>query len=555
MKEVKTYEELLEELEEIKFQLQEANDTIHAIRTGQVDALVVETKDGSQLYTLKSADHTYRVFIEKMKEGAVTLDHNGIILYSNSQFAEMINIPLTKVIGLPIIDFIPEQDKKKFLQLIKEGWDLDSKAEIMLKNKDDQLIPFLVSVTSLELDEGTALSVILTDLTLQKENEKQLQSKNQQLEEAKLAAYKMNEELEDKVEDRTKDLLMSREYFKFLADNIPVIVWTADPNGKLDYVNRRWREYTGYDVERSQKKQSELVHPDDLAQSSEEWRKALKEKKPYEAEFRFKRSSDNSFRWHFAQAIPFKDEAGNVTAWIGTNIDIHDKKNELDRKDEFIGVASHELKTPLTSLKGYIQLMEYQDNIPDSLKVFVSKAIASTNKLQHLIDQLLDASKIQAGRLKFDKQELDLTKLVEECIENSQYMYPAFQIKKELESNITVYGNDERLEQVLMNLINNAVKYSPQNKVIVVKAEKNGGTAMVSVKDFGIGMSNVDQKSIFERFFRVNGHDATMPGLGIGLYISSEIIKEHDGEIKVRSKLNEGSVFSFSLPLSDGQHN
>jgi len=555
MNEVKSYKELLAELEEIKFQLQEANDTIDAIRTGQVDALVVETKDGSQLYTLKSADHTYRVFIEKMKEGAVTLDQNGIILYSNSQFAEMMNIPLTKVIGLPIIDFIPEQDKKKFLQLIKEGWDLDSKAEIMLKNKEDQLIPFLVSVTSLELDEGTALSVILTDLTLQKENEKQLQLKNQQLEEAKLAAYKMNEELEDKVEERTKDLLMSREYFKFLADNIPVIVWTADPNGKLDYVNRRWREYTGYDVENSQAKQGELIHPDDLVKSSEEWRKALKDKRPYEAEFRFKRSSDNSFRWHFAQAIPFKDETGNVTAWIGTNIDIHDKKNELDRKDEFIGVASHELKTPLTSLKGYIQLMEYQNNIPESLKVFVSKAIASTNKLQHLIDQLLDASKIQAGKLKFDKQELDLTKLVEECIENSQYMYPGLQIKKEIESNITVYGNDERLEQVLMNLINNAVKYSPQNKVIVVKAEKNGATATVSVKDFGIGMSSVDQKSIFERFFRVNGHDATMPGLGIGLYISSEIIKEHDGEIKVKSKLNEGSVFSFSLPLSNGQQN
>ena len=555
MKVVKSYKELLEELEEIKFQLQEANDTIHAIRTGQIDALVVETKDGSQLYTLKSADHTYRVFIEKMKEGAVTLDQSGIILYSNSQFAEMINVPLKNVIGLPIIDFIPEQHKKKFLQLTKEGWELDSKAEIFLKNKDGQLIPFLVSVTSLELDEGTALSVILTDLSLQKDNEKQLQLKNQQLEEARLVAYKMNEELEDKVEDRTKDLLMSREYFKFLADNIPVIVWTADPDGKLDYVNQRWKEYTGYDVERSQKKQSELVHPDDLDKSSEEWRKALKDKRPYEAEFRFKRASDNSFRWHFAQAIPFKDESGNITAWIGTNIDIDDKKNELDRKDEFIGVASHELKTPLTSLKGYIQLMEYQDNTPASLKVFVSKAISSINKLQHLIDQLLDASKIQAGKLKFDKQELDLTKLVEECIENSQYMYPAFRIKKEIENNITVYGNDERIEQVLMNLINNAVKYSPHNKEIVIKAEKNGATAMVSVKDFGIGMSNTDQKSIFQRFYRVNGHDSTMPGLGIGLYISSEIIKEHDGEIKVRSKPNEGSVFSFSLPLSNGQHN
>ena len=255
MKETKTYEELLEELEELSFQLKEANETLHAIRTGQIDALVVETEAGPQLYTLKSADHTYRVLIEKMKEGAVTLDKDGIILYSNSQFASMINIPLAKVIGLPITNFIPDQFKNKFKKITEQGWKSDSKGEIFLKNNHGDLIPFLLSVTSLELDEGAALSIILTDLTLQKENEKQLELKNQQLEEARLAAYKMNEELEDIVEERTKDLLVSREYFKFLADNIPVIIWTSGIDGKLDYVNRRWVEYTGFDVEESKTKQ------------------------------------------------------------------------------------------------------------------------------------------------------------------------------------------------------------------------------------------------------------------------------------------------------------
>ncbi|HET9746845.1 MAG TPA: PAS domain S-box protein [Chitinophagaceae bacterium] len=550
MKLTKTYEELLQELEELKSQLHEANDTIHAIRTGQVDALIVQGESGPQLYTLKTADHTYRVFIEKMKEGAVTLNNAGIILYSNSQFAKMVNVSPEKVVGLPISELIPDLSKSTFNRITRQGWESDSKGEIFLKNKNGDLIPFLVSVTSLELDEGVALSIILTDLTTQKENEKQLQLKNQQLEEARLAAYKLNEELEDMVEERTKDLLMSREYFKFLADNIPVIVWTADPDGKLDYVNRRWVEYTGYDVESAKTKQNELVHPEDLAGSAAEWHKALTEKRPYEYEFRFKRRSDGTFRWHHAQAIPFKNENGTITAWIGTNIDIDDKKKELDKKDEFISVASHELKTPLTSLKGYIQLMEYQNNIPESSKIFVTKATSSINKLQHLIDQLLDASKIQAGKLKFNKQELDLTNLVEQCIENSQYMYPGFKIKRELENNITVYGNDQRLEQVLMNLINNAVKYSPNKKEIIVKAVKNGNRAMVSVIDFGIGLSGPDQKSIFQRFYRVNGHDGTMPGLGMGLYISSEIIREHNGEIKVKSKLNEGSVFSFVLPLS-----
>lgn len=554
MKSTQTYEELLKELEDLKAQLHEANETLHAIRTGQVDALIVQGENGSQLYTLKSADHTYRVFIEKMKEGAVTLNKEGMILYSNSQFADMVNLPWEKVVGLPIADLIPDKWRSAFKKITRQGWQSDTKGEIFLKNKDGELIPFLVSVTALELDEGVALSIILTDLTTQKENEKQLQLKNQQLEEARLAAYKMNEELEDKVEERTRDLLISREYFKFLADNIPVIVWTADTNGQLDYVNRRWVEYTGYDVDTSKTKQNELVHPEDLEGSAVEWHKALQEKRPYEYEFRFKRIADGAYRWHHAQAIPFKDDDGNISAWIGTNIDIDDKKKELDKKDEFISVASHELKTPLTSLKGYIQLMEYQNNLPESSKIFVTKATSSINKLQHLIDQLLDASKIQAGKLKFNKEELDLTKLVEQCIENSQYMYPAIKIVKELENDITVYGNDERLEQVVMNLINNAVKYSPNNKEIVVKAVRNGTRAMVSIKDYGIGMSATDQKSIFERFYRVNGHDGTMPGLGMGLYISSEIIREHDGEIKVKSKLNEGSVFSFMLPLA-GQNN
>jgi two-component system, OmpR family, phosphate regulon sensor histidine kinase PhoR len=553
MKETKTYEELVEELEELSFQLKEANETIHAIRTGQIDALVVETENGPRLYTLKSADHTYRVLIEKMKEGAVTLNNTGVISYSNSQFASMINMPLAKVIGLPIMDFIPEQYKNKFRKITEQGWKSDSKGEIFLKNNTGELIPILLSVTSLELDEGAALGIILTDLTLQKENEKQLELKNQQLEEARLAAYKMNEELEDIVEERTKDLLVSREYFKFLADNIPVIIWTSGVDGKLDYVNRRWVEYTGFDVEESITKRDELIHTDDLEKNITEWETALRENRKYEGEFRLKRTTDGAYRWHYSQAIPFKDEHGNITAWIGTNIDIDDQKKELEKKDEFIGVASHELKTPLTSLKGYIQLMEFQENLSEAGKIYVSKATSSVNKLQHLIDELLDASKIKAGKLKFNKEKLNLTDLLNLCIENSTYIYPLHQIKKELQDDIIVCGNAERLEQVLMNLINNAVKYSPNRKEIMIRAEKNKESAVVSVIDFGIGMANSDQELIFERFYRANGHVSTMPGLGMGLYISSEIIKEHNGEIKVRSKLNEGSAFSFSLPLADAR--
>ena len=146
---------------------------------------------------------------------------------------------------------------------------------------------------------------------------------------------------------------------------------------------------------------------------------------------------------------------------------------------------------------------------------------------------------------------MNLGDLVKTCVENSQYMYPAFKISTELQDGIIVNANEERLEQVLMNLINNAVKYSPNNKTIIVRAERDTLSAIVSVIDHGIGMSKADQKMIFERFYRGNGHDPTTPGLGMGLYISAAIIKEHNGSIRVRSKLNEGSNFSFSLPLAN----
>src|SRR5688572_6576156 len=161
----KTYESLQAELEELKLQLQEANDAIDAIRNGEVDAVVIKNGKEHRLFTLQSADHTYRVFIEKMKEGAITLSRDGIILYCNSQFASVVGLPLPNVIGLPITEFIPGSFHVSFKKIFDEGWHSDCKGEIPFKNKNNEFIPFQLSVTSLQLEEGEALSIILTDLT------------------------------------------------------------------------------------------------------------------------------------------------------------------------------------------------------------------------------------------------------------------------------------------------------------------------------------------------------------------------------------------------------
>ena len=203
--ETKTYEELVYEVNTLRLQLEEANDTIDAIRTGQVDALVVHGKKGHELYTLKTADQTYRLFIEKMIEGAVTLDPHGIILYSNSQFASMVKMPLSKVIGLSFHNFISPSFKEQFTTLFNRGWKEDCKGEIGLIS-DTRCIDFQLSFTSLELDEGLSLSIILTDLTEQKESQRQLKQKNEQLEEINHALEVSNHDLQQFASVASHDL-------------------------------------------------------------------------------------------------------------------------------------------------------------------------------------------------------------------------------------------------------------------------------------------------------------------------------------------------------------
>jgi two-component system CheB/CheR fusion protein len=203
--ETKTYEELVNEVHHLRLQLEDANDAINAIRTGQVDALVVHGKTGHQLYTLKTADQTYRLFIEKMTEGAVTLDQHAVILYSNSQFASMVQLPLSKVIGLSFYDFISPASKEHFTTLYNKGWKEDCKGEIALINKDKH-IDFQLSFTSLELDEGVSLSIILTDLTEQKKTQRQLKQNNEQLEEINHALEVSNHDLQQFASVASHDL-------------------------------------------------------------------------------------------------------------------------------------------------------------------------------------------------------------------------------------------------------------------------------------------------------------------------------------------------------------
>jgi len=555
METTKSYDQLLAEKEELQWQLEEATDTIDAIRSGQVDALIVKNDNGSQIYTLKSADQTYRVFFEKMNEGAVSINKEGYILYSNSAFAAMVKLPLEKVIGLSFDIFIPDEQIDNYKKFFDAGWCKDSKEEMTIRNRNGKKTYCLISCNTLQMDDGIALSLIITDLTEQKEIQQQLTTRNKQLEEARHLLAQLNNNLEDAIKESTNDLLVSREHFKLLADHVTQLTWINLPNGEVNFFNDRWFEYTGLNFDESKEwGWRSAVHPDDIELTISRYIAALQSGEKFEVKNRYKRGIDGVYRWHLNRALPLKDEDGEILFWVNTATDIDDQIKEMERKDEFIGVASHELKTPLTSLKGYLQLiaMQAKNEVSPKVEQYVSKANLAIGKLQHLVDDLLDVSKIQAGQLDYSIDIVNLVQVVNICAENATHMYADYDITVEsTRDEYLIKGNAERLEQVIMNLINNAVKYSKTNKKIIIRTTNHENWVRVSVTDLGIGLSKEQKHRIFERFYRVEDKKYMTSGLGMGLYISTQIINTHNGRIGVESEFGKGSTFYFDLPLEE----
>ena len=539
-----------EKLAEVSYQLEESRDVIDALRTGKVDAILVEGENGHQVFTLKNADQTYRIFIEKMTEGAVTLNAEGLILYSNSSFSALVGVPLEKIIGTSLKDYVALSGVEVYEKLLESAWQTDTNGELSLVNRAGLTIPFRLSFAMLHLDEGLCMSIILTDLTLLYRNQQLLKEQNHELALAKDLIERANNELEETVRQRTRELLVSREHFKFLGDHLPVIVWTALADGHIEYYNKKFYRYTGLAAHGKNGSLQYIVHPDDEAGYASAWQESLIGGIPFEYEFRLQ-AADGHYTWFLGQAVPYSNDDKVIQAWFGTCTDIDDQKRALEKKDEFITIASHELKTPLTGLKGYLQLIGtyHQEALSPTTKKFVGKATESLNKLQILVDDLLNVSKIQAGKLEFNVEEVKTSDLVGLCVDNARLIYPEWEIIAEYEEDCHVIGNIHQLEQVLMNLINNAVKYSPKSKSIVIKACRLGDHAQISVRDSGIGLSEDQKKLIFERFYRVENNKNFTSGLGMGLYISSNIIQRHKGQMGVESTLNEGSTFWFTVPV------
>ena len=284
------------------------------------------------------------------------------------------------------------------------------------------------------------------------------------------------------------------------------------------------------------------------------------EEKAYEGELHAKRPDGTSFPVEFSVG---EMAWGHSSRYVGIIHDLTEQKEtekklrELDQlKSEFVSMVSHELRTPLTSIGGYLEMLVDGDagEINEEQKEYLEIIQRNTVRLSALINDLLDVSRIESGRIELKKQQIDIHELIQGATESIR---PHIEEKHQtldivIPSSLPeVYADVDRVTQVLINLVSNATKYTPQNGKLIIKADTPEGFVRISVIDNGIGLSPAELEKLFTRFFRADNHTTReVGGTGLGLWISRSLVEMHGGAISVESEKEKGSTFSFTLPVN-----
>ncbi|MEP6951844.1 MAG: PAS domain S-box protein [Ginsengibacter sp.] len=462
--------------------------------------------------------------VHSSDDAIISKNMNGIITTWNAGAARIFGYNEEEMIGQPITKLIPAdkiEEETNILARLKKGERVEH-FETKRITKDKKILDVSLTISPLQDVNGNIIgaSKIARDVTKQKEAERLIKA--------------------------------SEEKFRLLANSMPQFVWTGDAEGNLNYFNKSVFDYSGLTPEQINKDGwLQIVHPDDREENIKAWMHSVNSGIDFNFEHRFRRD-DGEYRWQLSRAIPQKDANGKIQMWVGTSTDIHEIKELDQQKDYFISMASHELKTPITSMKGYVQILQSMHLNSDD--AFLKKSLGIIDKqivtLTKLISELLDLSKIKSGSLVLNKKHFQINELVQEVVDEIKHINPDYCFTFSRETETLAYADRERIGQVVINFLTNAVKYSPNSREVKIETGIEDSNIIVSVKDSGIGINKQDQQKIFERFYRVEGkNERTFPGFGIGLFIAAEIIHRHGGKIGVKSEPGKGSVFYFLLPF------
>lgn len=459
------------------------------------------------------------------------------------------------IIGKPILEAIPELKDQPFVDIINEvfksGITFSAKESLMLlrgTDTDQSLNANYFDITYQRMDgaDGTPYGVFVfaTDVS-----------------EKVLSRHSIQE---------------SEKEFRTLAEVMPQIIFVANPAGEITYFNEKWEQYTGYSFEQSKKwNWSPVHHPEDLDRVISAWSESLTSGKPYQVEYRLK-GRDGLYRWFLGRALPIKDHDGTIIKWIGTNTDIHDQKvlsqkleSALDQvqysqrlaetaneaKSAFLANMSHEIRTPLGAIMGFVGLMKNPALRKEDLAKYISITQRNSEQLLKIIDDILDLSKVEAGKLAIEKIHLNLEELLTDF--NSSMELRAhenginFKISAKNQLPITIISDPTRIKQVLMNIVGNAIKFTHKGTVELIVGFEDS-TLEFTVKDSGVGIKPEQAKTLFQPFSQADASTSRKyGGTGLGLILTQRLCETMGGKfILKQSEVGVGSTFVATVKIN-----
>jgi len=379
-----------------------------------------------------------------------------------------------------------------------------------------------------------------------------------------------------------KAIRESEENFRQLADLVPQIIWTSRPDGFIDYYNKRWYDYTGFEEGYGDQSWTPILHPDDVEICIATWYASVKTGKPYQIEYRFKDRTTGIYRWFLGKAVPIRDSSGTITKWFGTCTDIHDQKTitenleklvaertkELQRSNEdlqqFAHVASHDLKEPVRKIRTFGNRLteEFGTDLPARAKAYVQKMDSAATRLSNMIDGVLIYSSLDGEVVAYEM--IDINETIGHVEDDLELLIAQKKATIQYGDLPSIEGSSVLIYQLFYNLINNALKFSkndlPATIAIASKTvnEKDlikyglGGSVEnyvgIIVKDNGIGFDSLQAEKIFKTFSRLHSKDL-YEGTGLGLALSKKIVERHGGAISAKGEENQGATFEIILSL------
>lgn len=510
--------------------------TLAGIYEGMIGSVVDVHEEKIKEQLVRESEHRIRNIVEEATVATA-------IYVGKEMKIELANEAMIKlwgktpaVMGKTLREALPELDGQPFLELLKEVfttgntyWGKEDKVDLEI-NGEIQTGFFNFTYKPLRNEDGEIYGIL-----------------NMAVDVTELV--------------RSKMLVKESEvHFRQMADLMPTKVTNADAEGNFIYYNEEWLTYTGLTFnELNERGWIDLIHPEERENFSKTWKASLESGNQFEMELRC-RNKSGKYKWHLARAEAVKNDDGTIKMWIATNTEIQKFKEEEKRKGDFLKMVSHELKTPVTSIKGYVQLLLTMLKREDAnsamqslpLRPSLERIDHQIKRLTRLISEMLDLSRIEENKLELQKQVFSLNDLVNETVQDIRFTNTQHHIEVIQDFKCRIFADKDRIGQVLINFITNAIKYSPESKDIVVRVQKHKKNQVsVSVKDQGIGIEKKNHDNIFKRFYRISGKsEETYAGFGIGLYLAKEIIQRHDGSITVKSKKGKGSDFCFILSVA-----